>query len=162
MIVGKPNAVLPADKQVSMVFMSQLILCQYATGRIGKFLSCIVTKHHQFGYPSPLLYREMGSWFLVLKENTSSGVKTKMRLTPIHIRLIASLPTKSLLHERDSILVQLGTLGAFRQSELVALDVCDWIENRECEGYVRAVQNSLCGPLVYLLMFRKLFCCISQ
>ena len=44
-VMRKPNAVLPADKQVLMAFMSQLILCQYATGTIGKFLSCIVTKH---------------------------------------------------------------------------------------------------------------------
>ena len=112
-VMRKPNAVLPADKQVLMAFMSQLILCQYATGTIGKFSSCIVTKHQHFGYPSPPLYREMGSWLLGLKKNTSSCVKTKMRLTPIHIRLIASLPTASFLHERDSILVQLGTLGHF-------------------------------------------------
>jgi len=124
-VMRKPNAVLPADKQVLMAFMQQLILCQYATGTIGKFLSCIVSKHRQFGYPSPLLYRKMGSWLLGLKKNTSSGVKTKMRLTSIHIRLIASLPTTSRLHERNSILNQLGTLGAFRQSELVALDACD-------------------------------------
>ena len=85
----KPNAVLQANKQVLMAFMLQLILYQYATGTIGKFLSCIVTKHSQFGYPFPLLYREMGSWLLGLKKNTSSSVKTKMRLTPINIRLIA-------------------------------------------------------------------------
>jgi len=144
-VMRKPNAVLPADNQVLMAFMSQLVLCQYATGTIGKFLSCIVTKHRQFGYPSPLLYREMGSWLLGLKKNTSSGVKTKMRLTPIHIRLIASLPTTSLLHERDSILVQLGTLGAFRQSELVALDVCDWIVNRECNA-----KGESCGAMVFV------------
>jgi len=84
-VMRKPNAVLPADKQLLMAFMSQLILCQYATSTIGIFLSCIVTKHCQFGYPSPLLYREMGSWLLGLKKNTSSGVKTKMCLTPILI-----------------------------------------------------------------------------
>jgi len=72
-VMRKPNAVLPADKQVLMAFMSQLILCQYATGAIGKFLSCIVTKHRQFGYPSSLLYREMGSWLLGLKKNTQAA-----------------------------------------------------------------------------------------
>jgi len=91
-VMCKPKAILPADKQVLMAFMSQLILCQYATGTIGKFLSCIVTKHRQLRYPSPLMYRKMGCWLMGLKKNTSSGVKTKMRLTPIHIRLIASLP----------------------------------------------------------------------
>ena len=99
-VMRKPNAVLPADKQVLMAFMSQLILCQYVTGTIGKFLSCIVTKHSRFGYPSPQLYREMGSWLLGLKKNTSSGVKTRMRLNPIHIRLIASLLTTSLPRTR--------------------------------------------------------------
>jgi len=141
----KPNAVLPADKQVLMAVMSQLILCQYATSTIGKFLSCIMTKYRQFGYPSPLLYREMGSWLLGLKKNTSSGVKTKMRLTPIHIRLIASLPTISFMLERDSILVQLGTLGAFQKSELVALNVCDWIVNRECDA-----KGESCGAMVFV------------
>jgi len=63
-VMRKPEAVLPADKQVLMVFISQLILCQYATGTIGKFLSCIVTKHRQFGYLSPLQYREVVVWLL--------------------------------------------------------------------------------------------------
>ena len=90
-------------------------------------------KWRQADLASPLQYREMGAWLLGIKKNTSSGVKTKMRLTPMHIRLIASLPTNSLLHERDSILVQLGTLGAFRQSELISLDLCDWLMDRECD-----------------------------
>ena len=130
----KPEAVLPADKQVLMAFTSQLILCQYDTGTIGKFLSCIVSKYRQFGYPSPLQYRKIGAWLLGLKKNTSIGVKTKMRLTPIPIRLIASLSTTSLLHERDSIMVHLCTLGAFWQCELISLDVCDWLTNRECDS----------------------------
>ena len=88
----------------------------------------------------------MGSWLLGLKKNTNSGVKTKMRLTPIHIYLIASLPTTSLSHERDSILVQLGTLEPFRQSELVALDVCDWIVNRECNA-----KGQSCGAMVFVI-----------
>jgi len=63
-VMRKPEAVLSADKQVLMDFMSQLTLCQYATGTIGKFLSCIVTKHRQFGYLSPLQYREVVVWLL--------------------------------------------------------------------------------------------------
>ena len=81
-VMRKPEVVLPADKQVLMAFMSQLILCQYATGTIR---SCIVTKHRQFGYPSPLQYCEMGAWLLGLKKNTTGGAKTKMRPTPIHM-----------------------------------------------------------------------------
>jgi len=84
----------------------------------------------------------MGNWLLGLKKNTRSGVKTKLRLTPIHIRLIASLANTSLLFERNSILVQLRTLGAFRQSELVALDVCDWLVNRECDS-----KGQSCGAM---------------
>jgi len=142
-VMCKLEGILPADKQVLMAFMSQLILCQYATSTIRKFLSCIVTKHRQFGYPSPLMYREMGSELMGLRKNTSGSVKTKMRLTPI--RLVASLPTTSLLHERDSILLQLGTLGAFQQSELMALDVCDWIVNRECDA-----KGQSCGTKVFI------------
>jgi len=99
--MNKPHAVRQADQKVLMAFMSQLILCLYATSTIGKILSCIVTKYRQFGYPSPLVNREMGSWLMDLKKNTSSGVKTKMRWTPNHIQLIASLPTTSLLHEHN-------------------------------------------------------------
>jgi len=91
-----PEAIMQADKEVLMAFILQLILSQYATGTIGKFLLCISTKHHQFRFPSPLLYHEMRSWLLGLKKKTNSGVKTKMRLTPIYIPLIASLSTTSL------------------------------------------------------------------
>jgi len=106
-VMRKPEAVLPADKQVLMAFISQLILCQYATGTIGKFLLCTRYQAQAIWLPvtRPLQYREMGAWLLGLKKNTSSGVKTKIRLTPIHIRLIVSLSTISLLHERDSIMV---------------------------------------------------------
>ena len=79
MVMNKPHAVRPADQNVFIAFMSQLILCKYTTGTIGKILSCIMTKHRQFGYPSPLVYREMGSWLMDLEKNMSSGVKTKMR-----------------------------------------------------------------------------------
>ena len=87
----------------------------------------------------------MGAWLLGLKKNTSSSVKTKMRLTPIRIRLIASLPTTSLLRERDFIMVQLGTLDAFRQSELISLDVCDWLTNRKCDS-----RGQSYGAMVFL------------
>jgi len=63
-VTCKPEAVLQADKQVLMAFMSHLLLCQYATGTIGKFLSCIVTKHRQFGYLSPLQYLQLVVWLL--------------------------------------------------------------------------------------------------
>ena len=139
-----PEAILPADTEVLMALMPQLILCQYATGTIGKFLSCIVTKHRHFRFPSPLLYHEMRSWLLGLKKKTSTGVKTKMHLTPIHIRLIASLSTTSLLLEQDSILVQLGTLGAFQQSEPIALDVCDWLINRD------NFRGKSCGAILFV------------
>ena len=140
-----PEAVLQADNEVLMAFVSQLILYQYATGTIDTFLSCIVTKHRQFRFPSPLLYHEMRSWLLGLKKKTSSSIKTKMRLTLIHIRLIASLSTTSLLLEQDSILVPLGTLGAFRQSEPIALDVCDWLLNREYDSRGRS-----CGAMLFV------------
>ena len=115
-IGNKPHAVRPADQKVLMAFMSQLILCKYATGTIGKFLSCIVTRHRQLGYPSPLVYREMGSWLMDLKENTSSGVKTKNALdTNLH-SIDRILAYRLAFTPTQSILVQLGTLDAFWQS----------------------------------------------
>ena len=128
------EAVLLADKEVLMAFVSHLLNPLLPPARLvssyralivhrhkTKNCSGIVTKHRQFRFPSLLLYHEMRSWLLGLKKKTSRGVKTKMRLTLIHIRLIASLPTTSLLLEQDSILVQLGTLGAFRQSKPITL-----------------------------------------
>jgi len=52
----------------------------------------------------------------------------------INVRLIVSLPTTYLLHERNSNPAKLGTWNAFRHSELVALDVCDWLVNRNCDS----------------------------
>jgi len=124
--MNKPHAVRQADQKVLLAFMSQLILCQYATGTIGKFLSCIVTKHRQFGYPSPLVYREMGSWLMGWKKNTSSGVKTTLDTNSHSIDRI--LAYHLAFTRTQSILVQLGTLSAFWQSEW-----WHW-KGRECQG----------------------------
>jgi len=116
-VMRKAEAVLPADKQVLMAFMSQLICAS------------TLLAPSESSYPASLpstgnlvtfhLYSTMKWWSGCWEQkNNSSGVKTKMRLTHIHIRLIAALSTTSLLHERDSIMIQLGTPGAFRQSEL--------------------------------------------
>ena len=143
LVMNKPHAVLPADQKVLMAFMSQLILCQYATGTIGKFLSCIVTKHRQFGYPSPLVYREMGSWLMGLKKNTSSGVKTKMLWTPIH--MITSLPTTSLLHEHNRSLYNWAPWAHFGNPS-GAMDVCD------CNKYKRnPMENQWYGTTSFSL-----------
>ena len=51
-----------------------------------------------------------------------------------NVRLIVSLPTTYLLYKRNSNPSELGTWNAFRQSKLVALDVCDWLVNRNCDS----------------------------
>ena len=37
------------------------------------------------------------------------------------------MPSTDEIHERNVLMIAVGTVGAMRPSELVALDVCDWL-----------------------------------
>ena len=65
----------------------------------------------------------------------------------------------------DSSICEFGEDGfshVRREEVLHVLQRCQCGHARSGPLDVRAVQHSFCGPLVYLLMFRKLSCCISQ
>ena len=74
----------------------------------------------------------------LLIHQSAAGTITKLLSHVVtdttNVRLIVSLLTTNLLHERNSNPAQLGTWNAFRQSELVALDVCDWLVNSNCDA----------------------------
>lgn len=150
LMMEKEDLVFPADKHLLMSFMTHMILCQYAAPTIGNFLSCIVTRHTYFGHRSPFMWGEMTRWLKGLRKNTSAGTKTKFRLRPLHLRIIAALPVKDLSAERDICMILLGTVGACRQSEVTKLDVCDWIGPHSPMNRERDAVGCAYGALVYV------------
>jgi hypothetical protein len=68
----------------------------------------------------------------------SSAQRTRFRLHPHHIQAFVHLHTAAnLITMRDVCMIMVGTVGACRKSELIAADVCDWVEGRDrdiCTG----------------------------
>ena len=96
------------------------------------------------------MWGEMTRWLKGLRKNTSAGTKTKFRLRPLHLRIIAALPVKDLSAERDICMILLGTVGACRQSEVTKLDVCDWIGPHSPMNRERDAVGCAYGALVYV------------
>jgi hypothetical protein len=66
--------------------------------------------------------------------STSTKLLSHVVTNTANVQLIVSLLTTYLLHEQNLNPAQLGTRNAFWQSELVALGVCDWLVNRNCDA----------------------------
>lgn len=54
-----------------------------------------------------------------------------VRLHARHIRDMLQIIPDDLIQERDILMVAVGTVGAMRPSEVVGLDVCDWLVGHE-------------------------------
>jgi len=147
-VMGVSARAFPAEKRLLMVFVAQLLLCQYAPATIGKILSAIITRHSTFGHPSPFLFKELGNWVKGLKKNVSTKSTVKFPLTPFHLQTLARLPTTTIEEERNACMVLVGTVGACGQSEIVELDVCDWLTGKELFGvmaYIKRQKNDVMG-----------------
>jgi len=125
----------PVQAVTLRAFMTHLLLCQYASATIAKYLAAVLHRNRQFGGAPPLAYRELASWMKPLQMRLGVPKVPSLSLRPEHVHtwLCVGAPDPLLL--RDILMVAVGTAGAMRPSELVGLDVCDWITDKEVNAY---------------------------
>lgn len=149
----------PADNHTLRAFLVHLLLCRYAPATVAKYLSAVTYRCRQFGAPSPLAFREMAAWLRPLRRLVSAPAALRSRLWPHHLQSFLSMPSTDEIHERNVLMIAVGTVGAMRPSELVALDVCDWLAAFEDAGggplgdaaYIKRQKNDQSG----LGMFKR-------
>ena len=150
------SEVFPSTRRLLHGYVSHLLAYQYAASTIIKHIAEVVARNKDYGF-TVLGFGDLKRYTEAIKRVLVSGAqRTRFRLFPHHLQAMARLDL-SADHTglRNVCMIMLGTIGACRKSELVQLDVCDWVEGRDRSGAtgaslgaalnIRAQKNSL-GP----------------
>lgn len=130
---------LPAIPETVALYLTDLS-ATHKTGTLIRRVSAISQAHQIAGFETPTKSSKVR---LVLAGIRRTKGTAQVAKTPVLVedlrRMVSKLP-KNLLGTRDRALLLIGFGGAFRRSELVALDVADAVINRE--GIVINIRRS--------------------
>ncbi len=119
---GLPS--LPAEPQTVALYLSALAPT-HKTSTLRRRLSAVAQAHKAAGHPSPTKAPEVALPWQGIRRTHGTAELGKAPILTADLRaLVAALPD-SPLGARDRALLLVGFAGAFRRSELVALDVAD-------------------------------------
>ena len=117
-------------------YIAHLMTYQYAPATIIKHISAVIARNRDYGHV--LLQRgELTRYCDSIKKSLSGGItqRNRFRLFPQHLQKFAQLECdRDLVLLRNVCIAMVGTVGACRKSEIMGLDVCDWVEGRDCDS----------------------------
>jgi hypothetical protein len=127
--------VFPTKRPLLHGYVSHLLAYQYAASTIIKHISAVVARNKDYGH-NVLGYGDLRRYTDAIKRVlVSSAQRTRFRLFPHHLQAIVRLDGDSNhTRLRDACMIMVGTIGACRKSELLEVDVCDWVEGRDRHG----------------------------
>jgi len=121
---GMPS--LPTTPEVVVAYLSAMADAGRKVSTIEQAAAAIAYTHEQAGFPwdkSPLILRKTRSGF---RRKLGVAPKQKEPISTVHLgALVAACEGDELHALRDRALMLVGWVGAFRRSEIVALDVAD-------------------------------------
>ncbi len=134
---------LPAVPETLIFYLTELART-HTTSSLTRRISAISQAHQAADYASPTREAAVRAVMAGIRRSKSTAAKSKKPVLVADLeRMLASLPD-SLLGRRDRALLLVGFAGAFRRSELVALDWQD-IEFGK-EGITITVRRSKTDP----------------
>lgn len=123
---------LPASPQTIILYSTDLTKNQGKRwNTLSRRLAAISQLHQQAGFPTPTRTWAVEQFLAGLRRELGIAPDRKRPVLVGDLREILKQTPDSLLGQRDRALLLLGFSGAFRRSELVALDVEDLAEVRE-------------------------------
>lgn len=120
---GRPP--LPANPHTVAAYISGLAEENYAISTISRRLASISVIHRRKRFDSPTGTEAVRTVFRGIRNRIGSAKEKKLAIRVSHIRQVPSVLPDGIKGVRDLALILLGYCGAFRRSELVALDVSD-------------------------------------
>jgi len=131
---------LPASPEVVACYLSACAMRGLKVTTIRRHLAAINAEHRAHGLESPTRSTAVtGVMHGIQRTLGTPPEPVDALLTEDIQRMVARLPD-SLLGQRDAALLLIGFAGAFRRSEVVALDVAD-LQLRD-EGYLVLIRRS--------------------
>ncbi len=130
---------LPSDPASLILYLTELSgKAKVAT--LTRRLSAISQAHQLAGHPSPTQDARVRTVMAGIRRTKGTAPEAKRPVQVSELKTILESLPASLLGTRDRALLLLGFSGAFRRSELVALDVEHLTENRD--GIVVTISRS--------------------
>jgi len=124
------RAPLPAAPETVALYLSALA-GHRKTSTLARRLSAISQAHQVAGHPSPTKDQSVRAVAAGIRRAKGTAQEGKVPTVTADVRLMVAALPDTLMGRRDRALLLLGFAGAFRRSELVALDVADVAERPE-------------------------------
>jgi site-specific recombinase XerD len=119
---------LPADPRVVGWHISSVACEGLSVSSIGRRLAAIAYAHGLAGHESPTSAKDVKVILAGIRRTLGTAPKRKAAATADRIRLMLDACPNTPIGLRDRALLSIGFAGAFRRSELVALEVRDVAE----------------------------------
>jgi len=124
--LGFEREALPTAPATLALFLTARAQAGIKVASLGLALSAIRAAHFDAGLADPAANPEVRTVWEGIRRTHGAAQRCAVPLTGDAIRaIVTALPPKALKAVRDRALLLLGFGGAFRRSELVALDVAD-------------------------------------
>jgi site-specific recombinase XerD len=125
--LGRGACPLPAHQGVVAAYLSALADGGKRASTIGRRAAAIGDRHKLAGYPSPIASEGVRAVLRGIRRTIGSAKQGKAPATADIIGRMLALCDDSLIGTRDRALISFGFAGAFRRSELCALEVADLV-----------------------------------
>src|SRR5262249_13747140 len=122
---GHGLTALPASPAAVATFLSSRADAGAAVSTLGKELSAIAAVHRDADHDGIRKTREVRAVLAGLRRSNARPPRRVAALTLAEVRAVSKALPGTLIGKRDRALILLGLAGAFRRSELVALQVAD-------------------------------------
>jgi site-specific recombinase XerD len=119
------SAALPVSAETVAAFLAAEADSGKRPSTLGRRLAAIRYFHKLAGLPTPTDAEAVKATLRGIRRSMGSAKARKAPALAEHIKAMVAASPESLRGKRDRALVLLGFAGAFRRSELVALDVAD-------------------------------------
>lgn len=116
---------LPAEPDTIAAFLADCADRGLKASTVSRKASAIRFAHRAKGYPSPTESAEVEVTLRGIRRHLGTAAKQKAPAIATNIAVMLSRAPNNAQGKRDHALIALGFAGAFRRSELVALDVAD-------------------------------------
>jgi site-specific recombinase XerD len=139
---GRGVSELPATPETVAAFLASEVERGIRSSTIGRRVAALRYAHKLAGLPLPTDDERVRATVRGIRRTTGTAAAKKAPVTAERLLAMVDVPGCTLAALRDRALLLLGFAGAFRRSELVALDVADFEETSE------GLKITLCGVLL--------------
>jgi site-specific recombinase XerD len=122
---GRGAAALPARPEVVAGFLSDEAHRGVKASTIGRRIAAIRYAHRLAGYPTPTADDRVKITLAGIRRAIGTAPVKKSAATADKLLAMVAVPDRTIVALRDRAILLVGFAGAFRRSELVALDVAD-------------------------------------